>query len=234
MLLKNLTSITKLKTISEVSSLEIAKLSKMLEIEKSKLTKRKAQKTLLTNQLEQKRQRLKQLENDGFETTLTRDLLDFSSQKARESGCQILEDAVTEIIQIVFGDNYQIKLKLDNKGGAPVADVYVIKRIGLSTEEISLSNEGGGLKDVISLAFFVTISKLIGTNNASLVVMDEPTSAVSKTHAESVAEAIALLTKYLEKPSLIITHEREFLPNLIENVYYVEQGVDGVTKIEEL
>ena len=62
--------------------MEIAKLSKMLEIEKSKLTKRKAQKTLLTNQLEQKRQRLKQLENDGFETTLTRDLLDFSSQKA--------------------------------------------------------------------------------------------------------------------------------------------------------
>ena len=64
--------------------------------------------------------------------------------------------------------------------------------------------------------------------------MDEPTSAVSSGHSESTAEAIAVLTEYLEKPSIVITHEREFLPNLVDHVFYVEQGVDGVSRVEEL
>ena len=47
-------------------------------------------------------------------------------------------------------------------------------------------------------------------------------------------EAISILTEYLGKASLIITHEREYLPNLIEHVYYVEQGVDGISRVTEL
>lgn len=189
---------------------------------------------LFKNQLSEKREKINEINRESYNVTLARELLEHTSTEAREKGEAILEEAVSEVLKIVFGDSYSVKLKTSIRGGTPSTEVYVIKRIGLQNEMISLDNEGGGLKEVLSLAFFVTVSRLTSSENAALVVMDEPTGAVSGGHAESTAEAISILTEYLEKPSIIITHEREFLPNLVEHVFYVEQGVDGVSRVEEL
>lgn len=198
------------------------------------LTTKNAELELFKNQLSEKKEKINEINRESYNVTLARELLEHTSTEAREKGESILEEAVSEVLKIVFGDSYSVKLKTSIRGGTPSTEVYVIKRIGMQNEMISLDNEGGGLKEVLSLAFFVTVSRLTSSENAALVVMDEPTGAVSGGHAESTAEAISILTEYLEKPSIIITHEREFLPNLVEHVFYVEQGVDGVSRVEEL
>lgn len=207
--------------------------NKINELESFFVTKN-AELELFKNQLSEKREKINEINREFYNVTLARELLEHTSTEAREKGEAILEEAVSEVLKIVFGDSYSVKLKTSIRGGTPSTEVYVIKRIGLQNEMISLDNEGGGLKEVLSLAFFVTVSRLTSSENAALVVMDEPTGAVSGGHAESTAEAISILTEYLEKPSIIITHEREFLPNLVEHVFYVEQGVDGVSRVEEL
>ena len=207
--------------------------NKINELESFFVTKN-AELELFKNQLSEKREKINEINRESYNVTLARELLEHTSTEAREKGESILEEAVSEVLKIVFGDSYSVKLKTSIRGGTPSTEVYVIKRIGLQNEMISLDNEGGGLKEVLSLAFFVTVSRLTSSENAALVVMDEPTGAVSGGHAESTAEAISILTEYLEKPSIIITHEREFLPNLVEHVFYVEQGVDGVSRVEEL
>lgn len=207
--------------------------NKINELE-SFLTTKNAELELFKNQLSEKREKINEINRESYNVTLARELLEHTSTEAREKGESILEEAVSEVLKIVFGDSYSVKLKTSIRGGTPSTEVYVIKRIGMQNEMISLDNEGGGLKEVLSLAFFVTVSRLTSSENAALVVMDEPTGAVSGGHAESTAEAISILTEYLEKPSIIITHEREFLPNLVEHVFYVEQGVDGVSRVEEL
>ncbi len=207
--------------------------NKINELESFFVTKN-AELELFKNQLSEKREKINEINRESYNVTLARELLEHTSTEAREKGEAILEEAVSEVLKIVFGDSYSVKLKTSIRGGTPSTEVYVIKRIGLQNEMISLDNEGGGLKEVLSLAFFVTVSRLTSSENAALVVMDEPTGAVSGGHAESTAEAISILTEYLEKPSIIITHEREFLPNLVEHVFYVEQGVDGVSRVEEL
>ncbi|MBF1306327.1 MAG: hypothetical protein HXM94_00870 [Parvimonas micra] len=207
--------------------------NKINELE-SFLTIKNAELELFKNQLSEKREKINEINRESYNVTLARELLEHTSTEAREKGESILEEAVSEVLKIVFGDSYSVKLKTSIRGGTPSTEVYVIKRIGMQNEMISLDNEGGGLKEVLSLAFFVTVSRLTSSENAALVVMDEPTGAVSGGHAESTAEAISILTEYLEKPSIIITHEREFLPNLVEHVFYVEQGVDGVSRVEEL
>lgn len=207
--------------------------NKINELESFFVTKN-AELELFKNQLSEKREKINEINRESYNVTLARELLEHTSTEAREKGEAILEEAVSEVLKIVFGDSYSVKLKTSIRGGTPSTEVYVIKRIGLQNEMISLDNEGGGLKEVLSLAFFVTVSRLTSSENAALVVMDEPTGAVSDGHAESTAEAISILTEYLEKPSIIITHEREFLPNLVEHVFYVEQGVDGVSRVEEL
>ena len=207
--------------------------NKINELESFFVTKN-AELELFKNQLSEKREKINEINRESYNVTLARELLEHTSTEAREKGESILEEAVSEVLKIVFGDSYSVKLKTSIRGGTPSTEVYVIKRIGMQNEMISLDNEGGGLKEVLSLAFFVTVSRLTSSENATLVVMDEPTGAVSGGHAESTAEAISILTEYLEKPSIIITHEREFLPNLVEHVFYVEQGVDGVSRVEEL
>ena len=209
-------------------------LKNRMEDLESFFTTKKAELDLFKSQLSEKNDKIEGLQKESYNVTLARELLEHTSTEAREKGEAILEEAVSEVLKIVFGDSYSVKLKTTIRGGTPSTEVYVIKRIGMQNEMISLDNEGGGLKEVLSLAFFVTVSRLTSLDNAALVVMDEPTGAVSGGHAESTAEAISILTDYLAKPSIIITHEREFLPNLVEHVFYVEQGVDGVSRVEEL
>lgn len=191
-------------------------------------------KSYLKQLLAAKKNTLAELKQGAEDAIIARELLAKASESAREDGKRILESAVTEIVQMVFGPQYEIEIVLSTKANTPVADVYIKKKIGKLQELINIDHEGGGLRDVVSLAFFVAVTRLVGADNGAIITFDEPTKAVSKGNAESVANAIVTLTDYLNKQSIVITHEREFLANLVENVYYVEQGVDGISKAEEL
>jgi hypothetical protein PPSC2_p0080 len=192
-----------------------------------------ANKKILTNLLFEKENRHNILNKETEKLLMAKGLIDKATDFAREKGKNVLEESVSEILKLIFGDSYSIEIELKEKAGSPVANVYIKKNIGLNTEIINLDNEGGGLRDIVSLSFFIAISKLLSDNRA-MILLDEPTPAVSESYSEKVAEAIKLLTKYLEKQSIVITHEREYLPNLIDNVYYIEQGKDGVSKAERL
>lgn len=192
-----------------------------------------ANKKILTNLLFEKENRHNILNKETEKLLMAKGLIDKATVFAREKGKNVLEESVSEILKLIFGDSYSIEIELKEKAGSPVANVYIKKNIGLNTEIINLDNEGGGLRDIVSLSFFIAISKLLSDNRA-MILLDEPTPAVSESYSEKVAEAIKLLTKYLEKQSIVITHEREYLPNLIDNVYYIEQGKDGVSKAERL
>ena len=192
-----------------------------------------ANKKILTNLLFEKENRHNILNKETEKLLMAKGLIDKATDFARERGKNVLEESVSEILKLIFGDSYSIEIELKEKAGSPVANVYIKKNIGLNTEIINLDNEGGGLRDIVSLSFFIAISKLLSDNRA-MILLDEPTPAVSESYSEKVAEAIKLLTKYLEKQSIVITHEREYLPNLIDNVYYIEQGKDGVSKAERL
>lgn len=192
-----------------------------------------ANKKILTNLLFEKENRHNILNKETEKLLMAKGLIDKATDFARKKGKNVLEESVSEILKLIFGDSYSIEIELKEKAGSPVANVYIKKNIGLNTEIINLDNEGGGLRDIVSLSFFIAISKLLSDNRA-MILLDEPTPAVSESYSEKVAEAIKLLTKYLEKQSIVITHEREYLPNLIDNVYYIEQGKDGVSKAERL
>lgn len=192
-----------------------------------------ANKKILTNLLFEKENRHNILNKETEKLLMAKGLIDKATVFAREKGKNVLEESVSEILKLIFGDSYSIEIELKEKAGSPVANVYIKKNIGLNTEIINLDNEGGGLRDIVSLSFFIAISKLLSDNRA-MILLDEPTPAVSESYSEKVAEAIKLLTKYLEKQSIVITHEREYLPNLIDNVYYIEQGKDGISKAERL
>lgn len=181
-----------------------------------------------------KKKRITELSKQVEEIMIASGLLEKSTLTARESGKLLLEQTVSNIVQMVFGSDYEVEIQLGNKRNMPVAEVYIKKLIGLEEQLINVDHEGGGIRDVISLAFFAAICKLTGNENAAIITLDEPTPAVSAGHSKQVAEAIQFLMSYLNKQSIIITHEREFLPTMIDTVYLVQQSADGVSKIDQL
>lgn len=192
-----------------------------------------SKKKVLQQTLNKKQKQKKDLQQQQENAVFARELLLKATDSARENGKKLLEETTTHIVQMVFGKGYEIKIELAERANQPIANVYFKKMIGTKENLINVNNEGGGLRDIVSLSFFIAVSEIVG-NNRAIIALDEPTPGVSVGHAEDTAKAIVELTKYANKQALIITHEREYLPNLIDKVYYVEQSADGVSKVEEL
>ena len=91
------------------------------------ISKKVIEKSLLTKQLSEEQLKLKEFTDSSENTTIARDLLEKSVHSAMNQGKEILEESTTEILRMVFGDNYSVKIKLDVKSGAPVADIYINK-----------------------------------------------------------------------------------------------------------
>lgn len=204
-------------------------LERRIETLDGDISKKVIEKSLLTKQLSEEKLKLKEFTDSSENTTIARDLLEKSVHSAMNQGKEILEESTTEILRMVFGDNYSVKIKLDVKSGAPVADIYINKSIDGVDTDINIENEGGGLSEILSLALFISVTKIVSGNKAP-ITLDEPTSAVSELRAENTAEAIKSLLDYADRQAIIITHERNYLPSLIDTVYLVEQNDKGISK----
>lgn len=204
-------------------------LKRRIETLDGDISKKVIEKSLLTKQLSEEQLKLKEFTDSSENTTIARDLLEKSVHSAMNQGKEILEESTTEILRMVFGDNYSVKIKLDVKSGAPVADIYINKSIDGVDTDINIENEGGGLSEILSLALFISVTKIVSGNKAP-ITLDEPTSAVSELRAENTAEAIKSLLDYADRQAIIITHERNYLPSLIDTVYLVEQNDKGISK----
>ena len=95
-----------------LTNLEIDELYSLLNKEKTSILKQKTERDLLLKQKQEKLDHLKEVQLNEENTILARDLLEKSSQEARIKGQSILEEAVTKILQIVFGDIYKIRIEL--------------------------------------------------------------------------------------------------------------------------
>ena len=204
-------------------------LERRIETLDGDISKKVIEKSLLTKQLSEEQLKLKEFTDSSENTTIARDLLEKSVHSAMNQGKEILEESTTEILRMVFGDNYSVKIKLDVKSGAPVADIYINKSIDGVDTDINIENEGGGLSEILSLALFISVTKIVSGNKAP-ITLDEPTSAVSELRAENTAGAIKSLLDYADRQAIIITHERNYLPSLIDTVYLVEQNDKGISK----
>ena len=117
-------------------------LERRIETLDGDISKKVIEKSLLTKQLSEEQLKLKEFTDSSENTTIARDLLEKSVHSAMNQGKEILEESTTEILRMVFGDNYSVKIKLDVKSGAPVADIYINKSIDGVDTDINIENEG--------------------------------------------------------------------------------------------
>ena len=118
----------------------------------------------------------------------------------------------TTAASAVFKDDTKVKLILDEKGNNPILDVRVTQTNEYGVEQVIDPNfDGGGLNDILSLCFLISIGATIDDNFAPYI-LDEPSKYVSKgKFATYFADYMKDVSTFTNKQMIMSTHDEAML-----------------------
>lgn len=184
---------------------------------------------LLEKQKFEKERELFRIEQESHSKRLMKELLEKASDEARKNGKEILSQTASSALQMVLGENHSVDIELGNLRGVPSAELNISKEFHNGRLTIDPMEDGGGIRDLVSLSTFMATGMLVGEENQSPYFLDEPTKFVSKDLAEEVSVFIKELVAYTGKQTFLVTHDQEHLPLVGETTYRIENH-DGVSK----
>lgn len=181
-----------------------------------------------------KEAQIKKLDNEYNTRAIQKEVLEQASEKARESGKEILCGMASSSVQMVFGDNLSVDAEIGKKSGVPVADIIVKSHyVNDIVETDPAQEEGGGLADITGLSMFMSMGLLVGKGNMAGNFIDEPTKFVSKGNSPAVAVFIKEIVKHTGKQTLMVTHD-EYQANIGDTAHRLTLDENGTTQIERL
>lgn len=152
------------------------------------------------------------LEEEQNKLLIEKKLIEEACTEAREQGRQFLEEIATLAATSVFKDDTKVKLILDEKGNNPILDVKVTQADEFGVEQIINPNfDGGGLNDILSLCFLISIGSTVD-NNFAPYILDEPSKYVSKGNfAINFADYMKDVASFTNKQVIMSTHDEAML-----------------------
>ncbi len=175
---------------------------------------------------------VKKIEKETETLMIEKQLIDNACTEAREQGRQFLEELATLAASSVFKDDTKVKLVLDEKGNTPVLDVLVTERDEFNQEQVIDPNlDGGGLNDVISMCFLISIGSTV-EDNFTPYILDEPSKYVSKgAFASNFADYMKDVSEFTNKQIIMSTHDAEML-DIGKTRYTIHKN--PITKVSEV
>ena len=161
---------------------------------------------------EQKKKDIEEAEKDSEKLLIGKKIIEDACKEAREQSRQLLESMATIAIESVFKDDTAVLLQLNENSQGVSLDVKIQSQDENGETQISNPGfDGGGLNDILSTSFLVSIGNTVPDNYAPLV-LDEPSKFVSKgTLAENFAAYMKDLSIYYGKQLIISTHDEALL-----------------------
>lgn len=215
-------------------TLTLKELENRLSQVKTRYTKDKATYDLYLKQKKEKEEELQRTEKEQEDLMIMKELLEKSSDEARKNGKEILVETASSALQMVMGDNLKVDIVLGQRTGVPTADLEIVSEYNGQENRISPHDEGGGIRDLVSLSTFLATGFLVGNNNKAPYFLDEPTKFVSEEYAEKTAHAIKEIIDYSGKQAIIVTHEKRYLPSVANCAYELEKDDTGTTQSKRL
>lgn len=188
---------------------------------------------LLEKQKFEKEKELLEVDKANHDKKLMKELLEKASDEARKNGKEILSQTASSALQMVLGENHRVNIELGNLRGLPSAELEIAKDYSNGTLIIDPNEDGGGIRDLVSLSTFMSTGMLVGEENQAPYFLDEPTKFVSAEYGEDVSNFIKELVGYTEKQTFVVTHEKVYLPAVADVAYLIENE-DGVSQASKL
>lgn len=211
---------------------DIVELRNRLNNNKNFYMSKKGELDNITNEIKFKNDTINLLKKEYEKLTIEKKLIEEACTEAREQGRQFLEDIATLAASSVFKDDTKVKLILDEKGNNAILEVKVTQTDEYGVEQIIDPNfDGGGLNDILSLCFLISIGSTV-ENNFAPYILDEPSKYVSKGNfAINFADYMKDVCSFTNKQIIISTHDEAMLD--IGNTRYSILK-NAKTKVSEL
>lgn len=199
---------------------------------KTQYTKEKTTLDLHEKQKSDAEKELNDTEKEHGNLLTMKELLEKSSDEARKNGKGILSQTASSSLQMAMGENLEVDMVLGHRSGVPIADLEIVTHYGKEVNKINPSDEGGGIRDLVSLSTFMATGFLVGGDNKAPYFLDEPTKFVSVEYAEKTAHAIKEIVDYSKKQAIVVTHEKDYLPSVADVSYELMKDDAGTTQSE--
>lgn len=192
-------------------------------------------KETIESELNKNKNKLLELQTRANELILMKEVMDEASTEARKNSVELLEEVATNALQMVMGNNREVIVKMTKKNGVPSAELFVkTTHKGIEVLTSPAEEDAGGVTDIVALSTLMSIRMLAGKNNSAPYFLDEPTKCVSSGNSEKTAKFIKELVDYTGIQTIIITHEKEFLPQVADKSYILSLDDTGVSISESL
>lgn len=190
--------------------MEWNELEEALHRAQKELTKRKAQREILLNELEAIEREWHKLEKKRERLEKVRILLRQAADHTRHQAKEQLELTVTRALRSVFGSEFQFKIELEEHGGNPTAEFYVVTEWdGTTVCNKPQEARGGGVVDLLSLALRVALIEMIHPRVQGPIILDEPGKHVSEDYVIPFVQLIKSISDSFHRQIIMVTHNTD-------------------------
>ena len=191
---------------SEELKNNLQKMEKTLVVKKSKLEN-------LTVRKESLEKKMSELNIEVLEESII--VLQKLSERQREMAKIRLEELATEALRYSMGGEYSVIIDLDNIRKRPQASLYICKKAYEDREEIDeedledpLSDNGGGIVDVVSTAIELVVMQAQTPIIEGPLILDEPFKMLSEEYVPMMSDFLKKISKDFNRQIIMVTHDK--------------------------
>jgi len=190
--------------------MEWNELEKAISYAQQKLTKKKAERAVLLNEKKEIEQEWHKLEQKRELLEKVRILLQQAADHIRHQAKEQLEVTVTRALQYVFGPSFRFKIQLEEHGGNPSAEFYVVTEWeGKTICNKPQDARGGGVVDLLSLALRIALMEQMTPRVQGPIVLDEPGKHVSEDYVVPFVQLLKSLSDTFGRQIIMVTHNTD-------------------------
>ncbi len=126
------------------------------------------------------------------------------SQTIQQQAHSQIAGVVSKCLQMVFGKEYDFKIKFERKRSKTEAKLLLLKK-GHEVED-AIDEDSGGIVEVAAFALRVACLILSKPALRKVLILDEPFKCVSRNHLDKVRYMLEGLSKDFKIQFIIITH----------------------------
>ena len=225
-------------------TLSIQALESELAALRTRHSQAQGQRDLLISQRREKEEELAAARQDIELWRDVQTLLSKASEFARQQLKQRIEQTVTAALAAIFADStMRFEIEMKDIGGKPAADWRVVscyeipakagdEDVKISAYTVVASPEdakGGGVTDVVSLAWRLALLELSRPRVEGPVLLDEPGKMISKEYLPIVAEFLKQYAAKTGRQIIMVTHHEALAD--VADVGYVVKQENGVSEV---
>ena len=175
----------------------------MIEHLKASFNQKKGQHQALTQDLKNKKSKLKTLNESLLDLEECRLIMQSVTENAQNTLAETLNTIVTDALQTIWGDEYAFKMKIESKSSTVTATPYIMR----GEEEYSPKADSGyGIAQVVGLALRVALLSL-QKERSNIILFDEPFKDIDKLHMPLACELLHTISEKMRVQMLTVTHE---------------------------